>query len=153
MTKILFVCHGNICRSPMAEFLMKELLRKQGLENDFYVESAATSTEEIGNAVYPPVKRILKARGIDCSVKRARQMTRADYDKFDYIVCMDQKNLRNMGYIATDTDNKYSRLLDFTANPHDVADPWYSGDFESTEREVEQGCKALIDYILSNNQM
>ena len=149
MTKILFVCHGNICRSPMAEFLMKELVREKGLENDFYIESAATSTEEIGNGVYPPVKRILKARGIDCSAKRARQMTRADYDKFDYIVCMDQKNLRNMGYIAIDTQNKYTRLLDYTNNPHDVADPWYSGDFETTEREVQAGCEALLQYILN----
>ena len=150
MTKILFVCLGNICRSPMAEFLMKELVRESGLQNDFYIESAATSTEEIGNGVYPPVKRILNARGIDCSQKRARQMTRADYDRFDYIVCMDGKNLRNMGYIAADSQNKYSRLLDYTNNPHDVADPWYSGDFETTEREVEQGCKALLEYILNN---
>lgn len=150
MFKLLFVCHGNICRSPMAEFLMKELVRENGLENDFYIESAATSTEEIGSGVYPPVKRILKARGIDCSAKHARQMTRADYDKFDYIVCMDQKNLRNMGYIAIDTQNKYSRLLDFTENPHDVADPWYSGDFETTEREVQAGCEALLQYILNS---
>lgn len=150
MIKILFVCHGNICRSPMAEFIMKELVREQGIEGDFYIESAATSTEEIGNGVYPPVKRILKARGIDCNGKHARQMTRADYDKFDYIVCMDQKNLRNMGYIATDTQNKYSRLLDFTGNPHDVADPWYSGDFETTEREVQAGCEALLQYILNS---
>ncbi len=149
MIKILFVCHGNICRSPMAEFLMKELVSKKGLENNFYIESAATSTEEIGNGVYPPVKRILSSRGIDCSGKHARQMTRADYDGFDYIVCMDGRNLRNMGYIATDTQGKYSRLLDFTDNPHDVADPWYSGDFETTEREVETGCEALLDYILN----
>lgn len=149
MTKILFVCHGNICRSPMAEFLMKELVSDKGLENDFYIESAATSTEEIGNGVYPPVKRILSSRGIDCSGKHARQMTRADYDNFDYIVCMDGKNLRNMGYIAADTQGKYSRLLDFTNNPHDVADPWYSGDFATTEQEVEQGCKALLEHILN----
>ena len=148
MTKILFVCHGNICRSPMAEFLMKELVREQGLQNEFYIESAATSTEEIGNGVYPPVKRILKARGIDCSTKHARQMTRADYDKFDYIVCMDERNLRNMGYIAIDSKNKYSRLLDYTNDPHDVADPWYSGDFATTEREVQQGCEALFNHIL-----
>ena len=149
MTKILFVCHGNICRSPMAEFLMKELVQERGLENDFYIESAATSTEEIGNGVYPPVKRILKARGIDCSAKHARQMTRADYDRFDYIVCMDSNNMRNMGYIATDTQGKYSKLLSFTDNSHDVADPWYSGDFETTEREVQEGCEALLNYILN----
>lgn len=148
MIKILFVCHGNICRSPLAEFLMKELVESKGLQNNFYIESAATSTEEIGNGVYPPVKRILKSRGIDCSDKHARQMSRADYDKFDYIVCMDSKNLRNMGYIAADAQGKYSRLLDYTNNPHDVADPWYSGDFATTECEVEKGCKALLDYIL-----
>ena len=148
MIKILFVCHGNICRSPMAEFLMKELVRDGRLENDFYIESAATSREEIGNGVYPPVKRILAARGIDCSAKRARQMTSADYDKFDYIVCMDSNNMRNMGRIAADTQGKYSKLLDFTDCPHDVADPWYSGDFATTEREVEEGCKALLNYIL-----
>ena len=148
MIKILFVCHGNICRSPMAEFLMKDLVENMGLEKDFYIESAATSTEEIGNGVYPPVKRILKARGIDTSAKHARQMTRADYDKFDYIVCMDSNNMRNMGYIAIDTQGKYSKLLDFTDSPHDVADPWYSGDFETTEREIEQGCKALLEHIL-----
>ena len=148
MIKILFVCHGNICRSPLAEFLMNELVESKGLQNDFYIESAATSTEEIGNGVYPPVKRILKSRGIDCSDKHARQMSRADYDKFDYIVCMDSKNLRNMGYIAADAQGKYSRLLDYTNNPHDVADPWYSGDFATTECEVEKGCKALLDYIL-----
>ena len=149
MTKILFVCHGNICRSPMAEFLMKEIVRERGFEKDFYIESAATSTEEIGNGVYPPVKRILNARGIDCSAKRARQMTRTDYDKFDYIVCMDSNNMRNMGYIATDTQGKYSKLLSFTDNSHDVADPWYSGDFETTEREVQEGCEALLNYILN----
>ena len=148
MIKILFVCHGNICRSPLAEFLMIELVESKGLQNNFYIESAATSTEEIGNGVYPPVKRILKSRGIDCSDKHARQMSRADYDKFDYIVCMDSKNLRNMGYIAADAQGKYSRLLDYTNNPHDVADPWYSGDFATTECEVEKGCKALLDYIL-----
>lgn len=149
MTKILFVCHGNICRSPLAEFLMKDLVQNRGLENDFYIESAATSREEIGNGVYPPVKRILNARGIDCSNKHARQMTRADYDKFDYIVCMDSKNLRNMCYIATDTQGKYSRLLDYTSNPHDVADPWYSGDFATTEQEVEVGCEGLLKNILN----
>ena len=147
MIKILFICHGNICRSPMAEFFMKELVKKQGLEEDFYIESAATSCEEIGGGVYPPVKRILEARGIDCSKKRARQMTREDYARFDYIVCMDEYNLRNMERIVADTDKKYSRLLDFTNNPHNVADPWYTGDFETTEKDVEAGCKALLENI------
>lgn len=150
MHKILFICHGNICRSPLAEFLMKDLVKKQGLENDFYIESAATSNEEIGNGVYPPVKCILNNRGIDCSNKHARRMIRDDYDNFDYIVCMDCNNLRNMNYIANDTKGKYSRLLDFTQNPHDVADPWYSRDFATTEREVEQGCNALLKHILKS---
>lgn len=150
MIKILFVCHGNICRSPLAEFLMKELVQENRLQSEFYIESAATSREEIGNGVYPPVKRILNARGIDCSHKCARQMTRTDYEKFDYIVCMDSNNLRNMGYIAKDTQNKYSKLLDFTSSPHDVADPWYSGDFVTTEKEIELGCNGLLSHILKN---
>lgn len=147
MIKILFVCHGNICRSPMAEFLMKELVHESGCEDEFYIESAATSREEIGNGVYPPVKRILDARGIDCSQKRARQMTIADYQKFDYIICMDSYNLRNMERIVADRDRKYKKLLDFTDTPHDVADPWYTGDFDTTEKEIEAGCKGLFEFI------
>ena len=150
MIKILFVCHGNICRSPMAEFLMKEIVEKQGLENEIYIESAATSREEIGNGVYPPVKRILNNRGIDCSQKRARQMAADDYTKFDYIICMDGYNLRNMERIAADTDKKYKRLLDFTDSPHDIDDPWYTDDFATTEKEVEAGCKALLENICKN---
>lgn len=149
MTKILFVCLGNICRSPMAEFLMKDLVKAKGIENDFYIQSAATSTEELGNGVYPPVKKLLAYRGIDCGAKRATQMTAADYNKYDYIICMDSSNLRNMKYIAEDINNKYHKLLDFTANPHDVADPWYTRDFALTEKEIENGCNALLEYILS----
>ena len=149
MIKILFVCHGNICRSPMAEFLMKQLVNEKGLEDEFYIESAATSREEIGSGVYPPVKRILESRGIDCSSKRARQMTCADYDNFDYIVCMDSYNLLNMERIAADTDKKYRRLLDYTDMPHDVADPWYTGDFATTENEVQLGCEALLRHIIN----
>ncbi len=147
MIKILFVCHGNICRSPMAEFIMKELVEHEGLEDKIYVESAATSTEEIGSGVYPPVKRILNSRGIDCSKKRARQITAADYDKFDYIVCMDERNLRNIKYIINDNDGKVSRLLDFTNTPHDVADPWYTGDFDITENDIQKGCEGLLKFL------
>ncbi len=153
MIKILFVCHGNICRSPMAEFLMKELVEKRGISDKFHIESAATSREEIGNGVYPPVKRILTARGIDCSGKRARQMVASDYARFDYIICMDGYNLRNMERIMTDTKNKYKRLLDYTDSPHDVADPWYTGDFTTTEKEVEQGCAGLLNHILQNGEV
>ena len=150
MNRILFVCHGNICRSPMAEFLMKDLVSKNGLQDEFYIESAATSREEIGNGVYPPVKRILNNRGIDCFAKRARQMTAADYDKFDYIICMDGNNLRNMERIAKDAKEKYRLILDYTDSPHDVADPWYTGDFATTEREIERGCAALLEFIKKN---
>lgn len=152
MTKILFVCHGNICRSPMAEFLMKELVEKRGISDKFHIESAATSREEIGNGVYPPVKRILTARGIDCSGKRARQMTALDYEKFDYIICMDSYNLRNMERIIADTKNKYKRLLDYTDSPHDVADPWYTGDFATTERDVLVGCDAILSHIIKKGE-
>lgn len=149
MVNLLFVCHGNICRSPMAEFLMKDMVKTRGIEDKFYIESAATSTEEIGNGVYPPVKRILNGRGIDCSSKRARQMNKADYQKFDYIICMDSNNLRNLSYIVQDTDKKVYRLLDFTDCPHDVADPWYTRDFSTTEKDIENGCGALIDFLIN----
>ena len=149
MTKILFICHGNICRSPLAEFIMKELTEERGIKDDFYIASAATSTEEIGNPVYPPVKRILDSRGINCSAKRAIQVKKSDYDNYDYLICMDKNNLRNLARIVgEDTQNKISLLLDFTNRPADVADPWYTGDFETTLKDVEEGCKGLLDYIL-----
>ena len=151
MYKILFVCHGNICRSPMAEFIMKELVEKNGLENSFYIESAATSCEELGNPVYPPARRVLASRGIDCSAKRARRITAEDYDKFDYIVCMDNNNLRNLERMfPTDNGKKISKLLSFADSPRDVADPWYTGDFAATERDVVRGCSALLEHIINN---
>ncbi len=148
MVKILFVCHGNICRSPMAEFLMKDLVRRKGEDNEFLIASAATSREEIGNGVYPPVKRILSAMGIDCSSKRARQVTKDDYAEFDYIVCMDRNNMRNIKYIIPeDRDNKIFMLLSLTETPRDVADPWYTGDFEATKKDVILGCEKLYEHI------
>ena len=150
MTKILFVCHGNICRSPMAEFVMKKLVKERGLERDFVIQSAATSREEIGNPVYPPAKRKLWEHGITCNGKTAVQMTKADYGKFDCIVGMDSMNLRNiMRIIGRDPQNKVSLLLDFTDDPHSVADPWYSGDFDTTYSDVVNGCRALLGHILS----
>ena len=146
MTRILFVCHGNICRSPMAEFVMKDLVAKAGLTAQFHIESAATSTEEIGNAVYPPAQRKLAEHGIGCKGKRARQMTRQDYDRFDLLIGMDEGNLRNMNRIAGgDPYGKICRLLDFTTRPGDVADPWYTGNFEATWRDVSEGCQQLLD--------
>ncbi len=153
MVKILFVCHGNICRSPMAEFVMKDLVRRKGEENDFFIASAATSREEIGNGVYPPVKRILNAMGINCDGKRARQVTRDDYAEFDYIVCMDKNNMRNIArIIPSDPDNKIFMLLSLTETPRDVADPWYTGDFEATKHDVMGGCEKLYEHIKRRSQ-
>ena len=148
MTKILFVCHGNICRSPMAEFVMKKLVREAKLDKEIYIASAATSREEIGNPVYPPARRELLSHGITCSGKTAVQMTAADYDRYDYIVIMDGNNRRNiMRIIGSDPDNKVHRLMDYTDRPHDVADPWYTGDFELTYSDIDEGCRALLSYI------
>ena len=143
--KILFVCHGNICRSPMAEFVMKDLVSKAGLDNQFYIESAATSTEEIGNEVYPPAKRKLAENGITCKGKTARQMTRDDYQRFDLLIGMDTWNLKNMNRICGgDPERKIHLLLDYTNRPGDVADPWYTGNFEATWRDVFEGCTLLL---------
>jgi len=186
MPKILFVCHGNICRSPMAEFVMKKMVAElqdgatlgcadndaagsrgadiddAGLEcADFEIASAATSTEEIGNPVYPPAKRMLERHGIDCRGKTARQMTLRDYEYYDYIVLMDRNNLRNLRWIlppeiyeresadgrASDLrrpHKKVSLLMDWTGNSRDVADPWYTGDFEATWNDVNEGCRAML---------
>ena len=145
MKKILFVCHGNICRSPMAEFVMKDLVKKAGLGSHFFIESAATSTEEIGNDVYPPAKRKLAEHDISCKGKTARQMTRADYQRFDLLIGMDDWNIRNMTRIVGgDPESKIHKLLDYTTRRGDVADPWYTGDFEATWRDVEEGCKELL---------
>ena len=146
MIKILFVCHGNICRSPMAEFVMKDLVKKAGLERQFHIGSAATSTEEIGNPVYPPARRKLAEHGIDCAGKTARQLTESDYNKYDLLLGMDRANLRNMNRICGgDFGGKMHLLMDYTDRPGDVADPWYTGDFETTWRDVQAGCRGLLD--------
>ena len=148
MKRILFVCHGNICRSPMAEFVMKDLVCKAGLEDKIYIESAATSTEEIGNEVYPPARRKLAEHGISCKGKTARQMTRGDYDRFDLIVGMDGWNLRNMERICGgDPEDKIHLLMDYTDRPGEVADPWYTGNFDATWRDVAEGCEGLFQWI------
>lgn len=129
----------------MAEFVMKDLVKKAGRESDFYIESAATSTEEIGNEVYPPARRKLAEHGIGCKGKTARQMRRADYDRFDLLIGMDDWNIRNMNRICGgDPEGKIHKLLDFTNRPGDVADPWYTGDFETTWQDVLLGCNALL---------
>ena len=145
MYKILFVCHGNICRSPMAEFVMKDLIKKVGRTAEFTIASAATSTEEIGNPVYPPARRMLAKHGIDCAGKVARQMTREDYKKYDLLVGMDGENLRNMRRICgSGSEDKLRMLLEYTDRPGDVADPWYTGDFQATWQDVDEGCRGLL---------
>lgn len=149
MIKILFVCHGNICRSPMAEFVMKDLVKKAGREAEFEIASAATSTEEIGNPVYPPARRELAAHGIGCAGHAARQLRRADYDHYDLLIGMDGANVRNMRRMCGgDPDGKIRLLLDFAGRPgQEVADPWYTGDFTATWRDVEAGCKGLLEQL------
>lgn len=147
--RILFICHGNICRSPMAEFVMKDLVEKAGLAQRVEIASAATSTEEIGNPVHRGTRDILERHGIDPSEKRARLMTWRDYEEYDYLIGMDQWNLLNMRRIVgRDPEGKIRRLLDFTGSPGDIADPWYTGDFEATYRDVLRGCKGLLARIL-----
>lgn len=149
MIKILFVCHGNICRSPMAEFVMKDMVEKRGIADMFQIASAATSTEELGNPVYPPARRKLNEEGISCSGKTSRQMTKDDYHYYDYIVAMDRYNLRNMArFVGNDPDDKVSLLMDHTSTPRDVADPWYTGDFEQTWNDVNLGCEGLIKKLI-----
>ena len=152
MIKILFVCHGNICRSPMAEFVMKDMVKKAGLEKAFYIGSAATSTEEIGNPVYPPARKKLAEHGISCAGKTARQLRRSDYAEYDLLIGMDQANLRNMLRICGgDPEGKLHLLMDFTDRPGEVADPWYTNDFEATWRDVEEGCRGLLESIADSN--
>ena len=148
MIKVLFICHGNICRSPMAEFVMKDLVTKAGLEAAFQIASAATSAEELGNPVYPPARRILAQHGISCAGKTARQLTRADYGRYDLLIGMDGANLRNMQRLfGGDPDGKISLLLDHAGVRRDVADPWYTGDFQATWDDVTTGCTALLEEL------
>ena len=143
--RLLFVCHGNICRSPMAEMVMKRLVREAGRSEQFEIASAATSTEEIGNPVYPPARRKLAEHGISCDGKTARQITREDYLYYDVIIAMDRNNLRNLRrLLGEDTEHKIHLLMDYTNRPGDVADPWYTGDFEATWRDVLEGCQGLL---------
>ena len=146
--RLLFVCHGNICRSPMAEFYMKDLVERRGLGSRFEIASAATSTEEIGNGVYPPARQELARHGIACTGHAARQLTRADYGRWDLLIGMDEANRRNMTRICGgDPEGKIHLLLDFTSRPGEVADPWYTGNFTATWRDVEEGCNGLLEKL------
>ena len=145
MKKIMFVCHGNICRSPMAEFIFKDMLVKKGIQNDFFVASSATSTEEIGNPVYPPAKAELAKHGISCEGKRAVQIKKSDYDKYDLFVVMDGNNIRNISRIfGDDPECKVHKLMDYTGRGGDVADPWYSYRFDVAYQDIYEGCEALL---------
>lgn len=145
MTRILFICHGNICRSPMAEFVMTDLAAKAGAADAFEIASAATSAEELGNPVYPPARRKLAEHGISCGNKRARRLRPDDYDSYDLLIAMDRANIRNIERICDgDPDGKVHLLLDYTDHPGEVADPWYSGDFEATWQDVLAGCKGIL---------
>jgi len=145
MTKILFVCHGNICRSTMAEYVMKHLVKKAGVEGEFYIDSAATSTEEIGSGVHHGTRRKLAQVGIPCGDHRARQVRWEDYQKFDRIIGMDDANRRNLlQMLKGDPEGKVSLLLDYTCRPGAIADPWYTGDFDETYRDVLEGCEGLL---------
>ena len=157
MIRIMFVCHGNICRSPMAEFIFKSLIRDRGLSDSFIVQSSATSTEEIwggvGNPVYPPAKRELAAHGIGCEGKRAVQLKFADLEKYDMFIGMDSANIRNMHRILGEGGNsKIYKLMDFTGRGGDVSDPWYSDRFDIAYRDIFEGCVSLLDYILERGE-
>lgn len=153
MIKVLFICHGNICRSPMAEFIMKDLVTRRHIADHFQIESAATSSEEIiggqGNPVYPPARQELARHGISCEGKYARQLTKADYDAYDYLVGMEDVNIRNMKRIlGEDPEHKIYKLLDFTDRPgRNISDPWYTGDFATTYRDILEGCEAFLLYL------
>lgn len=154
MIKICFVCHGNICRSPMAEFIMKALVAETGLSDRFLIVSAATSDEEIGNPVYPPVRALLGERGICCKGKTARRLRREDYGQYDCFVGMDGANRRNMTRLfGGDPQGKVSLLLDYTARPRDVADPWYTRDFRAAEADIDAGCKALLQWLIEDSRV
>lgn len=146
---LLFVCHGNICRSPMAEFVMKDMIEKKHLGNRFYVASAATSTEEIGNPVHRGTREKLREYGISTEGKYAVQLSRKDYENYDYLIGMEQRNVINMlRILGEDPEGKVKRLLDYSSDPRDIADPWYTGDFDRTYDDVYEGCKALLTFIL-----
>lgn len=149
MIKILFVCHGNICRSPMAEFILKDMVRKRGFADRFYIASAATSTEEIGNPVHYGTKNKLAQYGISTAGKCAVQVTKEDYGKYDYLIGMDQWNMRNMKRMTgADPGHKLYLLLDFSEHPRDIADPWYTGNFDRTYDDIVEGCEAFLSFLL-----
>ena len=154
MTKILFVCLGNICRSPMAKFIFIDLIKQKGLENDFYIDSAATSSEEVGNGIYYNAKMKLDEKNIANNNHVARQINIEDYKKFDYIMGMEKRNVDTIiKKIGNDNDKKVYRLLDFSGEPRDISDPWYTRDFERAYNDIYEGCESLLNHILNSNNV
>ncbi len=154
MIRILFVCHGNICRSPMAEFVLKDMVRKAGTESCFYIASAATSTEDIGNDIHSGTRRKLRQEGIPTTPRQAVQLKKSDYEKYDYLIGMDSANIRNMNRICGgDPQGKIFRLSAFAGSKRDIADPWYTGNFEDTYRDVTAGCRGLLQYLESRGEI
>lgn len=152
MINIMFVCHGNICRSPMAEFVLKDMVAKRKIAHNFHIESSATSREEIGNNIHHGTRNKLKEVGIPFTPRKATQITKSDYDKYDFILCMDNNNIRNLSrIIPNDKDNKIKLLLDFSDSPRNIADPWYTGNFDDTYNDIIEGCEALLNYLQKNN--
>ncbi|MBP5342314.1 low molecular weight phosphotyrosine protein phosphatase [bacterium] len=154
MKKIMFICHGNICRSPMAEFIMKDIVKKNHKENDYYISSSAVSDEEIyrgiGNPIYPPAKKALKDHNIEFSEHYAVILKKEDYDKYDLLIAMDSYNMRLVNYIiGHDKLNKVHKLLEYTNNIRDVSDPWYTRDFDRAFNDIKDGCLALFNYLES----
>ena len=152
MIKIMFVCHGNICRSPMAEFIMKDLVRKKGCADRFVINSRATSLEEEGNSIYPPAYKILYENNIFMEPHQAQQITKREYKDFDYIIAMDDKNVRELNYLFN-SNNKIFKLLYFVGNNYNIADPWYTGDFDKAYHDIYRGCLALYDFLDKNNKI
>ncbi|MBR6802072.1 MAG: low molecular weight phosphotyrosine protein phosphatase [Eubacteriaceae bacterium] len=148
MISVMFVCHGNICRSPMAEFVMKDIVRKNGMEGMFVIDSCATSREEIGNDMYPPAKRMLTEKGVRFGKRKARQITEEDLAKYDHLICMDRNNMRNLTRMFGNKADKVRLMMNIVGEERDVADPWYTGDFEATYDDVLRGCSALFEEIV-----
>lgn len=153
MITLLFICHGNICRSPMAEFVMKELVKQQGMAAEFQIASCATSREEIGSNIHPGTRQKLKEKGIPFTARKARQLTAEDYETSHYLLAMDQRNLRNITHIIPDDpEHKIRLLLEFAGENRDIADPWYTGDFEATYQDIETGCNALLAWLINQRK-
>lgn len=157
MIKVLFICHGNICRSPMAEFVLKNMVEKLGVAEQFYIASAATSTEEIwngiGNPVYPPAKAELAKHGISCEGKQAVQLKKTDYEEYDYLIGMDDRNIQNMERMTGHRGGKIATLLSYAGSNLSIADPWYSNRFDETYRDVVAGCEAFLEYLKETGQV